>query len=146
MLGSLNWYYLELAHHKPATFTHKLKFILSPQLIVSLNNYACSLPPLANVNWSVFQSAFYWPCIYMTGELVPMTSSKSALETWYYSHCQCKSDKPCSWLLAHNVYIWMWQLLWTCHCCCLVSFLAFTNHPPHPCTLSTHPHIYAGPN
>ena len=35
-------------------FAHKLKFILLPQLIAILNNYACSLPPLASVNWSAF--------------------------------------------------------------------------------------------
>ena len=37
---------------KPDMFAHKLKFILLPQLIATLNNYACSLPPLANPDWS----------------------------------------------------------------------------------------------
>ena len=35
-------------------FALKLKFILLPQLIATLNNYACSLHPLANVDWSAF--------------------------------------------------------------------------------------------
>ena len=36
----------------------KLKFILLPQLIATLNNYACALPPLANVDWSAFPECF----------------------------------------------------------------------------------------
>ena len=39
-------------------FAHKLKFILLPQLIATLNNYACSLPPLAKVDWSAFPEWF----------------------------------------------------------------------------------------
>ena len=39
-----------MPEQKPTMFTYKLKFILLPQLIATLNNYACSLPPLANVN------------------------------------------------------------------------------------------------
>ena len=47
-----------VSEQKPAMFAHKLKFILLPQLIATLNNYACTLPPLANVNCSAFPSAF----------------------------------------------------------------------------------------
>ena len=36
----------------------ELKFILLPQLIATLNKYACSLPPLANVDWSAFSECF----------------------------------------------------------------------------------------
>ena len=39
-----------LSEQKPDMFAHKLKFILLPQLIATLSNYACSLPLLANVN------------------------------------------------------------------------------------------------
>ena len=35
------------AKQKPAMFIYKLKFILLPQLIAILNNYACLLPPLS---------------------------------------------------------------------------------------------------
>ena len=38
---------------KSTMFAYKLNFILFPQLIVTLstlNNYACLLPPLVNVN------------------------------------------------------------------------------------------------
>ena len=45
------------------------------------NNYACLLPPSGNVNWSVFKSAFCQPCKFMTGEMVQMAGSKSAVET-----------------------------------------------------------------
>ena len=47
-----------LSEEKPDMFTHKLKFILLPQLIATLNNYACLLPSLANVNWSPFPECF----------------------------------------------------------------------------------------
>ena len=42
-------------------FAHKLKFILLPQLMATLNNYACSLPPLVNVDWSAFPKCFVNP-------------------------------------------------------------------------------------
>ena len=53
--------YIALAHkwlydQKPDLFTHNLKFILLPQLIVT--TYAWSLPPLANVDWSAFPECF----------------------------------------------------------------------------------------
>ena len=40
-------------------FAHKLKFILLPELIATLNEYAWLLPPLANVNWFVFPECFW---------------------------------------------------------------------------------------
>ena len=43
---------------KPAVFPHKLKFILLPQLLVIPTHYTCSLPPLANVDWSLFPKYF----------------------------------------------------------------------------------------
>ena len=64
---------------KTSCVGHELKFILLPQLIVTLNNYACSLPPLVNVNWSAFQSAFYQPRKFTTGEMMPMLGTKSAV-------------------------------------------------------------------
>ena len=39
-------------------FAHKLKFILLPQLIATLNNYTRSLLQLANVDWSAFPGCF----------------------------------------------------------------------------------------
>ena len=38
--------YSYIAEQKPDIFAHKLKFTLLPQLIATLNNYTCSLPPL----------------------------------------------------------------------------------------------------
>ena len=40
-----------LYEQKAYMFADKLKFILLPQII---DNYACSLPPLANVEWTAF--------------------------------------------------------------------------------------------
>ena len=47
-----------LSDQKSTMFIYKLKFILLPQFMPTINNYACSLPPLANVNWSGFQECF----------------------------------------------------------------------------------------
>ena len=47
-----------LLEQKADMFVHKLKPILLPQLIATLNNYACSMPLLANVDWSVFPKCF----------------------------------------------------------------------------------------
>ena len=45
---------MEPAQQKPAMFVHELNLFYFPSLIATLNNYACSLPPLANVNCSAF--------------------------------------------------------------------------------------------
>ena len=50
--------YMWLSEQKPDMLALKLKFILLPQLIATLNNYACSLPPLANEDWSAFPECF----------------------------------------------------------------------------------------
>ena len=54
---------------------------LLPQLIATLNNYACSLSALAKSTGLLFQSAFCRPCEYTTGEIVPKEASNLALET-----------------------------------------------------------------
>ena len=59
-------------------FAYKLKFILLPQLIATLNNYACSLPPLANVNWSA-SPVYFRPCKSTTGEMASMEGSNLAV-------------------------------------------------------------------
>ena len=50
--------WLWLSEQKLDMFAHKLKFILLPQLIATLNNYACSLPPMAKVDWFAFPECF----------------------------------------------------------------------------------------
>ena len=64
---------------------------IAPDYIATLNNYTCSLPPLAKVDWSAFPECFFRPCISMTGEMVPKEGSNLAVGTWYGSHCQCTS-------------------------------------------------------
>ena len=50
--------YVTLSEEKPNMLTYKLKFLLFPQLIATLNNYAYLLPPLANVDWFDFPECF----------------------------------------------------------------------------------------
>ena len=49
-----------------------------PQIIATLNNYACSLSPLANVNQSAFPECFLLNMYKFTsGEMMPTEDSKS---------------------------------------------------------------------
>ena len=52
------------------------------QLICTLN-YVYSLTQRAGL---FFHSNFYRPCIFMTGEMVPIEDSKLVVETWYCCH------------------------------------------------------------
>ena len=56
-----------------------IRSLLLPQLIATLNSYACSLPPLANVNWSTFPECFCQPCKSTTGEMAPKEGSNLAV-------------------------------------------------------------------
>ena len=49
---------MRLAQQNLVMFAHKLKLILLPKLIATLNNYACSILPLANVSLSAFPECF----------------------------------------------------------------------------------------
>ena len=60
---------------------------IAPSYKTMLNNNAYLLPPLANVTGLLFQSAFYQPYKFTTGEMMPMADSKSAMESCYCSHC-----------------------------------------------------------
>ena len=61
------------------------EIILLPQLLVTMHGYC--------LHWliSISLSVFYQPCKFMTGEMVPMESSKSVVGTRYCSHCQYTS-------------------------------------------------------
>ena len=128
-----------LSEQKPDMFAHKLKFILLPQLILTLNNYACLLSPLANVDWSAVPECF----------LLTM-----------YIHNWWNGDKG-EIQLGRGDLIWLslsvhvclglamkyWPFLVTCTChsyskfyylCHLASLLKHSvcQHPPHPHTPS----------
>ena len=110
-----------------------------------LNNFACSLPPLANVNWSAFPECFFRPCESTTGEMAPIEASDLAVGPDMTSTVSAHLSRPCSGILAFvgactcHSYTKLYYL-------CLLSFL-FKHLPlptPHPHT-SCHPLIYAGP-
>ena len=119
--------------------TQKLKFIIYPQFMATLNNYACSLPPLADVHWSAFR-----PCESMTGEMVPKESSKLAAVTWYGSHCL---SRPCSGILVLCGYIHVHIIATLDFIICVIFLLclSFFHHPPYPCASPANSFIYAGP-
>ena len=119
------------SEQKPAMFAYKLKFILLPQLIATLNNYACSLPPLTNINWSAFPEWFFWPCKSTTGEMEPTEGSNLAVGT---------SAHICLGLVVEY-----WPFVGVCghhshsklyHCVILLLCFSLCHHPPL---------IYTGP-
>ena len=69
------------SEQKPAMFAYKLKFILLPQLIATLNDYACSLLHWLMSTGLLLQSAFLQPCKPTTGEMVSMEGSNLAVGT-----------------------------------------------------------------
>ena len=64
-------------------------------------NSACSLPPLANIDWLLFQSTFCQLCNSMIGEMAPMEGSSLAMRRpdMALTVCTCLS-RPCSGMLA----------------------------------------------
>ena len=120
---------------KPAMFTYKLKFNLLPQLIATLNNYACLLPPLANFNWYASPECFimtmqihgWWNGTngrlqFSSGNLILLPLSLSLVVEYlpFVGACGCHShSKPYQYvilLLCFNL----------CH------------HPLHPCVPPAH--------
>ena len=89
-------------------FAQRLKFILLPQVRATLNNYACLLPPLANVNWSVIPQCFLSTtyCKLITGEMVPMEESKMAGRTDIVITVSIHLSNPCSGILALCDNMW----------------------------------------
>ena len=126
-----------LSEKKSDLFTHNLKFILLPQLIVT--TYACSLPPLANVDWSTFPECFLLTmkthdcCNDAKEEL------KFGFEVliWFplsVHICLCLVVEywPFAGAYTHQSYSTLYYL-------CLFLCLSFCNHPPHPVPLPSTP-------
>ena len=85
-LPLINSYYVNVTvWAKNSHIRIQIEFILLCQLIATLNNYTCSLPLLANVNWFASPECFFWPCKSTTGGMVPMEGSNLAVGTWYCS-------------------------------------------------------------
>ena len=133
---------MQPSEQKPAMFAYKLKFILFPQLITKLNNYACSLPPLADVNCLLFQSAFSnhvnpWlvkgGLQYSSGDLIWLPLSvhiclSLVLEYWpFWVHVQVMAT-------LHSTICVIFLLCWN-----------IFHHPPHPRAPPTQSLMYAGP-
>ena len=131
------------SEQKPATFVYKLKFILLFQLIATLNNYTCLLPPLANFNWYVSPECFIRPCKSMAGEMAPMEVSNLAVGTWYCSHCQSiglvVEYLPFVGACGRHSHSKPYQYV--------ILLLCFNlcHHPHHPCVPPAHQVIYTGP-
>ena len=66
-----------------------------------LNKYACSLLPLANINWFVYQGAFYQLCKFMTGEMAAMDGSNQQWEHDIAPTVSTFLSRLCSGILAH---------------------------------------------
>ena len=90
-----------LSEQKPAMFALKLKFILLPQLIATLNNYACALPSLANVDWSAFPECFF--ADHVNPRLVKWRQRRAPGWLWgpdMAPTVSARLSRPCSGILA----------------------------------------------
>ena len=131
-------------------FTHKLKFIVLPQLIATLNNYACHCLYWLMLTGLLYQNAFCRSCKSATGEMAPKEGSKLVVGTWYSSHCQCTSaclGLVVDWISALCGCMYTSWLLWTLATISVFLFLclSFCHYPPHIHTPPAYPQIYTGP-
>ena len=111
-------------------FADKLKFILLPQLIATLNNYACSLPLLANVDWSAFPECFFRPCKSSTGEMALMEGSIIAVawgpDITPTAAVSTRLCRPCSGMMHVDIIATLNSTI-VSSCFLVLSFA--TNHP-----------------
>ena len=128
-----------LSEQKHDMLAHKLKLILLPQLIATLNNYVSSLPPLANVNWSALPKYLCWPCKSTTAEMGP----KGGLQFG----CGDLMLLPLSVHICISLVVEWWSFVGTCTChsysklyylCHLTSLFKFSPSPTPP----SHPHPF----
>ena len=79
---------------------------LLPQLIATLNNYACSLPPLVNANWSASQECFFRS---VNPWLVKWHPRRAPIWQWepdIYPTVSTRLSRLCSGILTHCGYMW----------------------------------------
>ena len=118
------------------------RYTVLPQLIATLNNYAYSLPSLANVDWSAFQSAFCWPCKSMNGEMVPMEGSRCGSGDLIWL--------PLSVHICLGLVLEYWSFVGTCthhsysrlYYLCHLAYLFKLLPPPTPPPCPSHPPPY----
>ena len=138
---------------------YKLNFILLPQLIATLNNYTCSLPPLAIMSTGLLlQSAFFRPCKFMmTGEMAPMEGPKCDLAVEWgpdiIPTVSTRLSRPCSGILALSGCMYNNYTVCTrhsnskvYHCVILLLHFSLCQHPHHLCTPPTYALVYTSPN
>ena len=127
--------YMRLSEQKPDMFVHKLKFILLPQLVATLNSYACSLPPLANVDWSTFPECFCQPCKSTTGEIVQKEGSNWLWGPDMAPTVSARLSRPCSGILvfvdACTCHSYS-KLYYLCLLSSLIKLLPPLTPPPRP--------------
>ena len=133
-----------LSEQKLAMFACKRNL---PQLIATLNNYTCSLPPLVNVNWSAVPE--YCFSEHINPWLVKWHQWRSPIWQWgtnIISTVCTHLSRHCSRILAfvgacgcqsHSILYITYVILLLCFSLC--------HHTPHLHTLLAHPLLYTGP-
>ena len=124
---------------KPNILAYKLKFITLPKLIAALNNYACSLSPLANVDWSAYPQ--YNP------QLVKWHQWRAPVWKWGPDMAPTVSallSRPCSGILAlcrYSVHVHIMATLNSYIVSSSLFKLLPPPTPPHPLPYICWPNI-----
>ena len=133
--------YMWPSEQKPAMFAYKVNSFYCPSY---LNNYACSLPPLANINWSAYQDCFF---NHVNPLLVTWCQWSAPIWQWGPDIACTVSmhlSRPCSGILAFMGECASRSHSKLCHCVILLLCLSLCHHLPHLCGLPTHLLIYTG--
>ena len=128
--------HVQLSEQKTIDACTQLKFVFVPYSMNTLNNHACSLPPL--VTFLLFQSAF---ANHVNSWLLKWCQSRTLILQWRPEIAITVSthlSRLCSGVLSHWGYIWTSQPLWTL-LFCVIPLLCFSffHYPIHLHTQST---------
>ena len=113
-------------------FALKVKFILLPQLTATLNNCACSLPPLIMWTGLLSLNAFCQPCI--NPRLVKWRQRRAPSWLWgpdMAPTVSARLSRPCSGILALALWVHV-HVIATLLSSLIIKLLPPLTPPPHP--------------
>ena len=127
-----------MSEQQPAMFVYKLKFILFPQPIATLNYWLWI--PYSLISTGLFSKVHCNDHVNPQLLMVSMVGSTLAMETWHYSVSTCLS-RPCSVIiLTYCGYMHVGPITTLNAAICVVQLILFScfhcsphlSHPFHP--------------